>query len=63
MNIKQLLADLPNSQKVELMAAFEECTSYHIDLGDGHYIGVHMKDDPQFKIIERKGLFSYGEIT
>lgn len=58
--IEEILTKRPEIVSA-LRVAFDSLSSEMFDLGDGTFIGVHMKDSPaMYLIIERRGLWCYG---
>lgn len=62
MTLRERLNRLSIDQQRQLQYAFEQQFAQHIDLGDGHYVGVNVKSVKHLKPLEQAGTWSYGEI-
>ena len=61
--IKHALGKITESQRRQLMYAFNEEIPQHVVLEDGvHFLGVHCEGISTLEIIETAGAWSYGRI-
>lgn len=60
--IKEILNNLTEEQRAQLMHAFENGFDQYIELDDDKFIGVNVTGLLHLKIIELAGDWAYGEI-
>lgn len=53
--------NLSSEQRKQLMVAFEEGFDQIIRIDDKHFIGVHVQNNGEFRILETNDIWSYGE--
>ncbi len=63
MSIKSVLDSLTSEQRRRLIHAFDNGFGQHVTLEDGYFIGVNIKDLPNFEKLETVGAWSYGKIS
>jgi hypothetical protein len=60
--IKEILNNLSNEERTQLMYAFENDFAQYILLPDNRFIGVNVNINSQLTVTENRGSWSYGRI-
>lgn len=61
--IKEILQQLTDEQRTQLMHAFENGFDQYIELDDNKFIGVNVTGLLHLKVLEVAGDWAYGEIV
>ena len=63
MTIKDVLQSVPMEQQRQLMYALDNGMSYMIKMPDGKILGVYISGVKGISVIEKAGVWVYGETT
>ena len=62
MDLRELIKSLSNTDRQQLMYAFEEGITQWIQLPGSKFVGVNVQGLPQLTILEASGSWAYGDI-
>lgn len=61
--IKEILDRLEPDEKRRLVHAFDNNFGQFVELKDGMFVGVNVKESSNFIVTEKVGVWSYGRIN